>query len=115
MKPDMQRQWVVARRPSGRPVEDADFALVHAPVRAPRDGEVQLITHYLGFDPAQKSWMENLAGYMDPVEIGGIMPGWGVGVVAESRVPDLAPGDVVWGMIGWEERPTVPASSVWKL
>ena len=115
MRPGMQRQWVVARRPSGRPLEDADFDLVEAPVRAPCDGEVRLSTLYLGFDPAQKSWMENLAGYVAPVEIGGVMPGWGVGVVAESRVADLAVGDIVWGMIGWEEQPTVPAAAVWKL
>jgi NADPH-dependent curcumin reductase CurA len=111
----MQRQWVVARRPSGRPLEDADFELVEAPVRAPREGEVRLTTLYLGFDPAQKSWMENAAGYKAPVEIGGVMPGWGVGVVAESDSADFEPGDLVWGMIGWEEQPTVPAAEVWKV
>ncbi|CAN7308145.1 NADP-dependent oxidoreductase [Phenylobacterium sp. LjRoot225] len=111
----MQRQWVVARRPSGRPLEDGDFELVEAPVRAPREGEVRLTTLYLGFDPAQKSWMENLATYVAPVEIGGVMPGLGVGVVAESRAPAFVAGDIVWGMIGWEEQPTVPAAEVWKL
>ena len=55
--------------------------IVEIDVAPPRAGEVLVRTDWLSFDPAQKSWMENAAGYMDPVEIGGVMPGSGVGVV----------------------------------
>ncbi|WP_068876850.1 MULTISPECIES: NADP-dependent oxidoreductase [unclassified Phenylobacterium] len=110
MSAQVQRQWQVAARPVGRPLVDGDFQLARVPVVAPRAGEVLVRTRCLGFDPAQKSWMENAASYMDPVEIGGVMPGSGVGVVVESAHPDYAPGDTVYGHLGWQELATVPAS-----
>jgi NADPH-dependent curcumin reductase CurA len=105
----MQRQWQVAQRPVGRPLAHDDFQLAEAPAIAPRVGEVVVRTRYLSFDPAQKSWMENAASYMDPVEIGGVMPGSGVGEVVESAHPDFAPGETVYGHLGWQELATVRA------
>ena len=109
MSATMQRQWQVAARPVGRPLADSDFQLAQVPVTEPKAGEVLVRTAYLSFDPAQKSWMENAASYMDPVEIGGVMPGSGVGVVVESAHPDFAPGDTVFGHRGWQELATVGA------
>lgn len=109
MSANVQRQWQVAARPVGRPLADSDFQLVQAPVVTPKAGEVLVRTQYLGFDPAQKSWMENAASYMDPVEIGGVMPGSGVGIVLTSAHPDFVPGDTVFGHLGWQELATVAA------
>jgi len=103
----MQRQWQVAARPVGRPLRDDDFELALTPVAEPGPGEVLVRTAYLGFDPAQKSWMENAAGYMEPVEIGGVVPGTAAGVVVDSRHPDFAPGEAVFGHIGWREYAAV--------
>ena len=114
MTPDVQRQWLVARRPVGRPLEDADFELAQGPVAGPQAGQVLVKTAWLGFDPAQKSWMENAASYMSPVEIGGVMPGSGAGVVVASADPDFAPGDAVFGHLGWQEFATVPARGLYK-
>ena len=109
-----QRQWLVAARPVGRPLVDGDFELAKAEVTKPAPGEVLVRTAYLGFDPAQKSWMENAASYMNPVEIGGVMPGSGAGVVVESRHPDFAPGEAVFGHLGWQELATVPGQLLYK-
>jgi hypothetical protein len=114
MAPSTQRQWTVAARPVGRPLQDADFQLSEAPVVAPAVGQVLVRTCYLGFDPAQKSWMENAASYMNPVEIGGVMPGSGVGVVAASGHPDFEAGDVVFGALGWQEYATVDGGGLSK-
>jgi NADPH-dependent curcumin reductase CurA len=114
MIPDVQRQWLVARRPVGRPLEDADFELAQAPVARPEVGQVLVKTAWLSFDPAQKSWMENAASYMSPVEIGGVMPGSGAGVVVASAHPDFAPGDPIYGHLGWQEFATVGAKGLYK-
>ena len=114
MTQTVQRQWQVAARPVGRPLVDGDFELAKAEVATPGPGEVLVRTAYLGFDPAQKSWMENAASYMNPVEIGGVMPGSGAGVVVESRHPDFEPGDAVFGHLGWQELATVPAHLLYK-
>ena len=61
----------------------------------------------LDFAPAQKSWMENQAGYRRPVELGDVMPGSGAGVVVESEDPRFTAGDIVMGYLGWAEYPVV--------
>jgi NADPH-dependent curcumin reductase CurA len=109
-----QHQWQVAGRPVGRPLADGDFQLAEVPVVAPGPGEVLVRTDYLSFDPAQKSWMENAASYMNPVEIGGVMPGSGAGLVVESRHPDFTPGEAVFGHLGWQEMATVPGHALYK-
>ena len=114
MAPKLHRQWQVAGRPAGRPLADSDFQLAEVPVAAPGDGEVLVRTAYLGFDPAQKSWMENAASYMNPVEIGGVMPGSGAGVVVDSAHPDFAPGDAVFGSLGWQELATVRGEALYR-
>ena len=93
----------MAARPVGRALLDSDFELVAATTDRPADGEVLVQTRYLSFDPAQKSWMENVAGYRDPVEIGSVMPGSGAGEVIALRHPDFAVGQLVHGPLGWRE------------
>jgi hypothetical protein len=109
------RQWLVADRPIGRALRPSDFRLAEAPVAAPGAGEVLVETLYLSFDPAQKSWMENVANYRDPVEIGSVMPGRGVGRVLSSRHPDFVAGDLVHGELGWQERPAIDGKHLAKV
>jgi len=101
------RQWLINDRPTGRPLKDSDFKLVEGDARAPSEGEVMLKTLYLGFDPAQKGWMENVGGYVAPTEIGDVMRGSGIGVVVETKHPKLKVGDYVAGQIGWQEYTTL--------
>ncbi|HEY2661292.1 MAG TPA: NADP-dependent oxidoreductase [Caulobacteraceae bacterium] len=115
MTPTAHRQWVVADRPLGRELRSSDFRLEAAPVTEPGEGEVLIKTLYLSFDPAQKSWMENVAGYMKPVGIGGVMPGHGAGRVLASRHPDFAVGDLVQGLIGWRDYVVIDGSGIAKI
>ena len=71
------RRWVIAARPIGRELQDTDFTLETTPVPALREGDVLVRTTHLSFDPALKGWMENVASYANPTEIGGLMPGDG--------------------------------------
>lgn len=109
------RQWLIAGRPTGRPLQDTDFELVSRDVTAPGAGEVLLKTRYLGFDPAQKGWMENIGGYVAPTEIGEVMRGSGIGEVIESNHPKYQPGDLVAGMLCWQEMPTIPGEGLEKI
>lgn len=104
--PRTHRQWLIADRPNGRPLKDSDFELVTRDIRAPEAGEVVLRTHWLGFDPAQKGWMENVGGYVAATNIGDVMPGSGIGSVIASEHPKFAVGDIVSGRFGWQEFPT---------
>lgn len=109
------RQWLIAARPLGRGLKDDDFKLVDGEVRAPGEGEVLVKTLYLGFDPAQKGWMENIGGYVAPTEIGDVMRGSGIGEVIESRAAGFSKGDKVAGQPGWQEYATLRANELNKL
>lgn len=108
-------QWLIAGRPTGRPLKDSDFEWKERPVRDPEPGEVLVRTLFLGFDPAQKGWMENVGGYVEPTEIGEVMRGSGVGEVVASKASGFKPGDKVMGMLGWQDHPTMAAKNLLKL
>lgn len=97
------RQWLINGRPKGRGLVDDDFKKVVTPVPQVGEGQVLVKNEILGFDPAQKGWMENIGGYVAPTEIGEVMRGSGVGTVIESRDPKFAVGDKVMGMLRWQD------------
>ena len=97
------KQFRLAAHPRGRGVLDSDFDLVEVPRPAPADGQVLLKLRWLGFDPAQKGWMENYGGYVEPMAIGDLMRGTGVAEVIESRNAEYPVGTLLSGMTGWTE------------
>ena len=109
------RQWLINGRPTGRPLKDDDFKWVEVPASDPGPGEVLVKTLFLGFDPAQKGWMENVGGYVAPTEIGEVMRGSGVGEVLASKDQGFKPGDKVMGMLGWQAYATLPAKDLLKV
>jgi len=115
MKNDTNKQWLVNAQPVGRQLEDADFKLQEVPLTAPGEDEVLVKTLYLGFDPAQKGWMENISNYVDPLNVGDIMRGSGVGQIVESNSPKFKEGDLVSGMLCWQEFATLNAAAVNKV
>lgn len=99
----LARQWLLAGHPRGRRIDARDFRLATVEIAAPADGEMLLATRFLGFDPAQKGWMENIADYVAPMAIGDVMRGSAISEVVDSRHPDFAVGDLVVGTTGWTE------------
>ena len=97
------RQWQLAAHPNGRPLLDSDFNLVETDLPPLAEGQVLLRTLWLGFDPARKGWMENVADYVAPMALGDVMRGSGVCEVVESRNPRWAVGNIVMGSTGWSE------------
>ena len=101
--PTQTRQWLLNGHPRGRGIEDGDFRLVDTTLPDPRPGEMLVKTRWLGFDPAQKGWMENIADYVAPMAIGDVMRGSGIGEVTASNGGRFAVGDLVFGTTGWTE------------
>jgi len=109
------RQWLINDRPIGRGIEDGDFKKNIADVVSPKDGHVLVKILYQGFDPAQKGWMENIANYVAPTEIGDVMPSSVIGEVVESKHVGFATGDKVSGRLGWQDYAAVNGESLLKL
>ncbi len=97
------RQWLLNGHPRARQIAADDFRLVTVDIPGPGEGQILLRTRFLGFDPAQKGWMENIADYVAPMAIGDVMRGSAISEVVESRHPGFAPGDLVAGSTGWTE------------
>ena len=104
------RQFRLAQRPTER--VDADtFAFKTLPAPEPDDGEALVRTLYLSLDPTNRIWITDIEQYMPPVQIGEVMRGYGIGQVVASNNSQLAVGDLVNGMLGWQDYSIASAAN----
>lgn len=109
---NINRQWLLAKRPHGLVGED-NFEYIETAIPEPGEGEVLVRNLYLSFDPTQRGWMEDRESYLPPVQLGEPMRAGSVGQVVESKNPDFARGDIVQTTGGWQDFVVVaPATSV---
>ncbi|MCP4329829.1 MAG: NADP-dependent oxidoreductase [Alphaproteobacteria bacterium] len=111
MTTPINRQWRLKSRPPGEPSPD-NFELHEAPLPIPGDGEALVRSLYLSLDPYMRGRMRDAKSYVPPVPLGAVMTGGVVGEVVESRDPALKPGDIVEGLLGWQEYGTLPAKQL---
>jgi NADPH-dependent curcumin reductase CurA len=98
----MNRQVVLASRPSGEPTED-NFRLEKGVIPEPRPGQLLVKNLYLSVDPYMRGRMSDRASYARPVAIGDVMVGGTVGRVVTSKAEGYAPGEIVVGYGGWQD------------
>ncbi len=98
----MNRRITLAARPVGYPKE-SDFALVEQPIPVPGPGEMLIRIIYLSLDPYMRGRMNEARSYAPPLQIGEVMVGGTVGKVLQSNNPGFVKGDIVEGMLGWQE------------
>ena len=96
------RQWRLASRPVGM-VKESDFELASEEIGELADGEVLVRNLFLAFEPAQRGWLDDVKSYIPPVQIGEVMRASAVGQVVESKNDEFAKGQLVSGMLGWQE------------
>ncbi|WP_329787033.1 NADP-dependent oxidoreductase [Lentzea sp. DG1S-22] len=97
-------------------VSEANFDVVEVDVRAPGDGEVVVRYDYLQVTAVMQDLMREDADLPMPTyKVGEALWGFAVGEVVASNSPDLAVGDSVQGMNGWQQYAVGPAQSFWKL
>lgn len=109
--PAGNRQWVLDHRPT-RELDGSCFSARDGEVPVPKDGEVLVRVHWLGIDPTQRGWLNEGDNYREPIPIGAVMRGAGVGQVVESRAEQLPVGSWVYGEPGWQEYATGPAGGL---
>ena len=100
--PTSNRQLRLKTRPEGL-VTRENFDLVEQPVPELKDGEVLLRTLYISMDPTNRVWMRDVPQYLPPVAIGEVMRALGLGRVVQSRSARYKEGDLVQGVIGWQD------------
>jgi NADPH-dependent curcumin reductase CurA len=98
----INRQLCLKTRPEGL-VKREDFDVQQQPVPELKDGEFLVRVLYLSMDPTNRVWMSDIPQYMPPVAIGEVMRALGVGRVVASKSTHFAEGDLVQGLVGWQD------------
>ena len=101
----INKKFLLAGRPVGRPISDDDFEYKEEEVREINNGEVLLENMVIEFQPAQKGWMENISNYVAPLEIGDVMRCSGIARVLNSKSEKFKKGDIVSGQTCWQTHP----------
>jgi NADPH-dependent curcumin reductase CurA len=98
----VNRRFALRQRPKGR-IDDGTFELVEEEMAAIGEGEALVRTEWISLDPTNRTWIEDMPGYLPPVQIGETMRGLGLGRVVESKHADYEEGQLVQGLTGWTE------------
>jgi NADPH-dependent curcumin reductase CurA len=98
----INRQLRLKSLPEGL-VKRGDFDLQQQPVPELKDGEFLVRVLYLSMDPTNRVWMSDIPQYMPPVAIGEVMRALGLGRVVASKSPHYAEGDLVQGLMNWQD------------
>jgi NADPH-dependent curcumin reductase CurA len=100
--PDRNRRLVLAERPTGM-VGESTVRLEETDLPDPGDGEALAKVRYLSIDPTIRTWMDDAPGYLPPIAIGEVVRAGGVAEVLSSNSDLYAPGDLLFGLTGWQD------------
>lgn len=98
----LNRQFLLNARPVGA-IKPSDFLYHEAAMPVISDGQVLVRLQYIAVEPAQRGWMVNRSDYAEPLAIGDVMRGFGLGEIIESRHPGFSVGERVSGLLGWQD------------
>ncbi len=96
------RQVVLTSRPVGIPQAE-HFTIVETPIPDLAEGELLVRNQFLSVEPAMRGWVNLVTNYSNPVAVGDVMRAFAAGKVVASRHPGYTEGDLVMGMLGWQE------------
>ncbi len=111
MQNRINRQVRLKSRPTGIP-QPEHFEIVEVPVPNLNEGQVLVRNIYLSVEPAMRGWVSAAANYLDAVPLGAVMRAFTVGRVEESRHPEFRVGEVVTGMLGWQDYAAIDAKEI---
>lgn len=95
-------QYYLCRRPRGLPGAE-DVGIRAEVIGELLEGQLLIQNEYLSIDPAIRGWMRDEPSYMPPIELGAAIRSSTVGKVVQSKHPQFAVGDIVYGLNAWEE------------
>jgi NADPH-dependent curcumin reductase CurA len=100
--PESNRRFILRNRPSGRINADT-FELVEEAIPEIGDGEALVRTQWISLDPTNRGWIRDEPTYLPPVAIGEVMRALGLGQVVASKHDAYREGQLVQGLLGWQE------------
>ncbi len=110
----INHKWCLVRCPIGL-IKISDFEWREEPISQLGANEILVRIIYLSLDPANRGWVTEGKSYVPPVEIGAVMRGITIGVVEKSNNSAFQDGDIVQGMLGWQEYADTDGKGLTKL
>ncbi|MGF2945823.1 NADP-dependent oxidoreductase [Mycobacterium sp. Lab-001] len=107
---ERNRRFLLRLRPSGRIGADT-FELGEEAVPNIGDGEALVRVDWISLDPTNRMWISATPTYLPPVGIGEVMRGLGLGEVVASNSPDYRVGQMVQGLVGWQQYAVASAAA----
>ncbi len=99
---ERNRRLVLAERPTGM-VDASTIRVEEGEAPTPGEGEALARVRYISIDPTIRTWMDDAPGYLPPIGVGEVIRAGGVAEVTVSNSPRYAPGDLIFGMVGWQD------------
>jgi NADPH-dependent curcumin reductase CurA len=99
---DRNRRLVLAERPTGM-VNEQTVRLEEVDLPTPAAGEALARVRYLSIDPTIRTWMDDAPGYLPPIGIDEIVRGGGIAEVVQSNTDRYKPGEMLFGLTGWQD------------
>ncbi len=112
MKSRINRQFRLASRPVGH-IKPSNFEYREEPLPVPQEGQILVRLFYLSLDPTNRIWMDARPQYMPPVAVGDVMRGVAMGQVEVSKTSQWQEGDLVSGLLGWQDYAVIDGSAVY--
>ncbi|WP_121641233.1 NADP-dependent oxidoreductase [Virgibacillus sp. Bac330] len=109
-----QQQLIFNERPNGLP-NASTFAIKEVEVGSPKQDQLLLKTLYISVDPYMRGRMADGPSYISPFQIGEPLNGGVVGQVITSESDQFQQGDIVTGMLDFQEYHIVNADQVRKV
>ncbi|MGB8956469.1 MAG: NADP-dependent oxidoreductase, partial [Tumebacillaceae bacterium] len=114
MTVEKNRQFLLVSRPVGMP-SDENFKLVETEIPSIEVGQLLVRTLYLSVDPYMRGRMSDEKSYIAPYELNEVIQGGAVGRVVESKHEKFAVGDIVSGMLGWQDYSVSDGTGIMKI
>lgn len=104
------QRFVIAQLPKG-PLALDHFRLEEGVLPPLEPGHVSVRVILISQDAANRAWLQG-ATYRGAVQAGEVMPSGAIAEILESRDPAHAPGDLVYGDIGWQSHAVLPGAAL---
>ena len=97
------KQCLLMKRPVGD-IKDDDLQVKTVTLDCTlKEGEVLVRIELVSLDPTHRIWMNDMASYLPPVQLGDVMRAGGSGYVVKSKDPKMPVGAYVAGLLGVQE------------
>jgi hypothetical protein len=84
-------------------VDEQTVRVEEGEVPTPGAGEALARVRYLSIDPTIRTWMDDAPGYLPPIGIGEVIRAGGIAEVMSSNCERYEPGQLLFGMTGWQD------------